>query len=55
MDEENDNNLRKKVIEEEMEKVKAAVAESTTSPDNLVGYQEIDLHIIFLYQAWETI
>ena len=30
-----------------MEKVKYAVAESTTSPENLVRYQEIDLHIIF--------
>ena len=30
-----------------MGKVKAEVAESTTSPDNLVGYQEIDLHIVF--------
>ena len=46
-DEENKNNLRQKVIDEETEKVKAAVAESTTSPDDLVEYQEIDLHIIF--------
>ena len=30
-----------------MAKVKTAVAESTTSPKNLVGYQEIDLHMIF--------
>ena len=30
-----------------MEKVKAAVVESTTYPENLVGYQEIDLHMIF--------
>ena len=29
-----------------MEKVKAVVAESTTSPENFVGYQEIGLHII---------
>ena len=30
-----------------MEKVKTAVSESTMSPDNSFGYQEIDLHIIF--------
>ena len=30
-----------------MAKVKAEVAESTTSPENLVRYQEIYLHIIF--------
>ena len=29
-----------------MTNVKDAVAESTTSPENLVGYQEIDLHMI---------
>ena len=42
------NNLWQKVIEEEMEKLKTAVAESTTSPENLAGYQEIDFHMIFL-------
>ena len=31
-----------------MEKLKTAVAESTTSPENLAGYQEIDFHMIFL-------
>ena len=30
-----------------MAKIKSAVAESTTSPENLVSYQEIDLHMIF--------
>ena len=30
-----------------MAKVKATVAELITSPDNLVGYQEIDLYMIF--------
>ena len=30
-----------------MIKLKASVVESTTSPENLVGYQEIDLHMIF--------
>ena len=31
-----------------MEKVNTAVAESTESPDNLFGYQEIYLHMIFI-------
>ena len=30
-----------------MAKVKTSVAESTTSPENLVRYQEIDLYMIF--------
>ena len=30
-----------------MMKVRAAVAEFTTLPENLVGYQEIDLHMVF--------
>ena len=47
MDEENKNNLWQNRIEEEMEKLKAIVAESTTSPENLVRYQQIDLHMIF--------
>ena len=43
--EENNNYLWQKSIEEEMEKVKASVAELITSPENLVGYQEIDFDI----------
>ena len=35
-----------KIIEEYMEKVKTAVAELVTSPKNLVGYQEVDFHMI---------
>ena len=30
-----------------MAKVNTIVAERTTSPEKLVGYQDIDLHIIF--------
>ena len=37
LDEENKNNLWQKVIEEEIEKVKAALPESTTSSENLAG------------------
>ena len=37
LDEENKNNLCQKVFEEDMEKVKVTVAESTTFPENLVG------------------
>ena len=36
-----------KGIEEKMAKVKSVVAELTTSPESLVVYQEIDLHMIF--------
>ena len=46
MYEENKNNLWQKGIEEEIERAKTAVAESTISPENLVGYQEIYLHMI---------
>ena len=48
LDEENKNNLRKKGTEEETEKIKATVAELTTSSDNLVRYQEIYLHMILI-------
>ena len=41
------NNLRRKGIKEDMAKVKAAVAESTMSLENLFGYQEIYLRMIF--------
>ena len=37
-----------------MEKVKAAVAELTTSPESLVGYQEMDLCILFGIKFGET-
>ena len=47
LNEENKNNPWRKAIEEETERVKTAVAELITSPGNLVGYQEIDLHMIF--------
>ena len=41
------NNLWQKGIEEDMEKLKTTVAESKTSPENLVGYQEIYFHMVF--------
>ena len=47
MYEENKNNLWQKGIEEDIEKVKTAVAELRTSTGNLFGYQEIYLHMIF--------
>ena len=52
MDEEN---TWYKGIEEEMAKVNAAVAELATSPDNLVRYQEIYLHMIFYIKNGENI
>ena len=47
IDEENNNKLWTIGIQEEMKKVRAAVTESTIPPEDLVGYQEIDLHMIF--------
>ena len=46
LDKEDKKNLWRGGTEEDMEKIKDTVAESTTSPKNLVRYQEIDLHII---------
>ena len=44
---ENDNRLWTNAIAEEMVKVRGAVEECTRSPDELVGYQEIELHMVF--------
>ena len=37
-----------------MAKEKAAVSELITPPENLVGYQEIDLHMIFYINRGEN-
>ena len=47
IDKENGNRLWTDAISEEIVKVRGAVEECTKSPDELVGYQEIDLHMIF--------
>ena len=47
LDEKSNNNLWKKEIGKEVIKVKTAVAESSMSPENLVGHQDIDLHMVF--------
>ena len=47
IDRENANRLWSDAIAEEMIKVKSAVEECDKSPDELVGYQEVDLHMIF--------
>ena len=47
IDKENGNRLWTDAISEEIVKVRGAVEECTKSPDKLVGYQEIDLHMIF--------
>ena len=47
IDKENGNRLWTDAISEEIVKVPGDVEECTKSPDKLVGYQEIDLHMIF--------
>ena len=47
LDKQNGNKLWTNGIIEEMNKVKIAVQGSNTTPDNLIGYQEIALHMIF--------
>ena len=54
LDEENSNNLWRKGIEEDIAKLKAVVAELTTSPENLVGCKEIDLHTVFISSLGKT-
>jgi hypothetical protein len=47
IDKQNGNKLWTEGICKEMEKVRVAVQESNTTPDKLIGYQEIGLHMIF--------
>lgn len=47
LDKQNFNTLWHDSIKEEMYKVRIAVSESQISPDELVGYQEIRLHMVF--------
>jgi hypothetical protein len=47
IDKENNKTLWTDGIAEEMAKVRVAFTESNTSPDDLVGYQEITTHMIF--------
>ena len=53
-DEENRNKLWADGINEEMNKVRVAVQESNISPENLIGHQEIGLHMIFYIKLGEN-
>ena len=55
LDKENNNNLWRKTIEEEMTKLNTAVAELKTSPKNLVGYEDIYIHMIFDIKLGENL
>ena len=46
LDRQNGNTLWADGIKEEMAKVRTAVKESEVDPEKLIGYQEIDLHMI---------
>ena len=54
LNEENKNNLWRKGMEEEVLKVKAEVAELTTSPENLFRYKEKYLRMIFHIKLGEN-